>query len=381
MANILYLRPGYVRPETDLRRNVLNFISLDHQGHVICPVWGKREPGAGKIVIGRFTYHLCYSYHLPPGLAFIWDCLFALYWALYLHYRQRKFDAIISYGTNKTGLLALLIKYLTGAKLIAEIGGNPAAAYIVDQARPSLRVKIKHRLSIWLADFVLAGSNHAKLLYPGQLDAFPKRKNMPASIFHDFTAVSSMEPTGVDGKYILSLGGPWYLKGMDVLIKAFKLIKEEFPEYSLKIVGWADDPQFFENLRGTEERIHLLRAMKYPQALDTISSCSVFVLASRTEAMGKVLLEAMAHKKPVVASIVDGIPTYVKDGDTGLLFEKENVDKLAQALRRVLTEKEFASAIAARGFEKVHSSFSEEKYVAEFNKMIAAVSKSIASPN
>ena len=51
-----------------------------------------------------------------------------------------------------------------------------------------------------------------------------------------------------------------------------------------------------------------------------MARCRVFVLPSRTEAMGRVLIEAMAMGKTCIASAVDGIPHYVRDEDTGLLF-------------------------------------------------------------
>ncbi|HQH26490.1 MAG TPA: glycosyltransferase family 4 protein [Oligoflexia bacterium] len=94
---------------------------------------------------------------------------------------------------------------------------------------------------------------------------------------------------------------------------------------------------------------------------------------SRTEAMGKVLLEAMAHEKPVIAARVDGIPHYVTDMENGLLFEKENAADLAQRLRMVLANPQLSAALGKRGRERLRSQLSEQEYVRCFNLMIEQV--------
>ena len=80
-----------------------------------------------------------------------------------------------------------------------------------------------------------------------------------------------------------------------------------------------------------------------------MAGCSLFVLPSRTEAMGRVLLEAMACKKPIIASNVGGIPEIIKDGYNGLLFESENVDDLAEKIRLVLSNKKYPTMLRNNG--------------------------------
>ena len=60
------------------------------------------------------------------------------------------------------------------------------------------------------------------------------------------------------------------------------------------------------------------------------------VLPSRMEPFGIVLIEAMACKKPVVASAVGGIPEIIEHEVTGILVEPENPQALTAGLRRVL---------------------------------------------
>src|SRR5262249_57631203 len=83
------------------------------------------------------------------------------------------------------------------------------------------------------------------------------------------------------------------------------------------------------------------------RALDE-STC--LVLPSRSEGMGRVVVEAFCRGRPVVGSRVGGIPDLVEDGANGLLVDPEDVAALGDALRRVLTDHELAERLA-RGAE------------------------------
>ena len=139
------------------------------------------------------------------------------------------------------------------------------------------------------------------------------------------------------------------MKGVDILIKAFNKISNEFSEYTLKVVGYCDDKSYFEKISSNNKQIQLCNPVNYSEVIKLMEGCSLFILPSRTEAMGRVLLEAMASKKPIIASNVDGIPTYIKDGYNGLLFESENVDDLAEKMHTVMSDENYARQLADNG--------------------------------
>jgi glycosyltransferase involved in cell wall biosynthesis len=213
-----------------------------------------------------------------------------------------------------------------------------------------------------------------RLLYPAQLPAFATRDPAHTSVFHNFVAVGTIEAAppapGAASPYILFLGYPWYLKGVDVLIRAFLRIADRFPGYTLRIVGHCPDRSEFENLRGGCDRIRFERAVPHEQAVRLMEGCSLFVLPSRTEAMGRVLLEAMAAAKPIIASAVDGIPHYIEHGRNGLLFRSEDDADLAAQMERVLADPAFARELGLRGHAHVHERLSEEQYALRFREMV-----------
>lgn len=380
MYRILYLSPGPAPPEKVKERNVFYHLSRYFEGDVLSPIWGmknnpKLRQGIKEInlAMGHFVYHVTFSDRLPKLVKIVWNSLFYLFKGILLHFLKGKYDVIISYGPFTTGMAGYLLKIITQAKLIIEIPGNPKKSFLFDSEKQDRISKIKDRISEGLVPFVINHADHVKLLYPDQLKGYEGIKNRGFSVFHDFVAISSLQPFQVSEKYILFLGFPWFLKGVDILIKAFKIVSDEFPDYKLKIVGYCPDRTYFEKIAEGNEKIEFCKPVYYDEAMAIMSKCALFVLPSRTEAMGRVLLEAMALKKPIVASNVDGIPTYIKDGFNGLLFEPGNERDLAEKIRKVLSDPDLAHRLGEYGFSYVHSHLSEKKYLERYYDLIEKV--------
>jgi len=75
----------------------------------------------------------------------------------------------------------------------------------------------------------------------------------------------------------------------------------------------------------------------------------IFVLPSLNEGMGRVLVEAMAAGKPIVASSVGGIPDLVKHGQNGFLVEPGDVNGLFLAVRKLIIDKKMRDEMGRRG--------------------------------
>jgi glycosyltransferase involved in cell wall biosynthesis len=376
MYRILYLSPGPAPPIKEPLKNQFYHLSRYLSGDILSPLWGKKDHSSRKAIeeinaaCGRFQFHPTYSFNFPDMIKVIWDLCFYVFKGLLLHYSKGPYDVIIAYGPFKTGLAGVFLKLLTGTRLIVEIPGNPKKSFQFDSDSTSIGAKIKGLLGYGLTPFIVDKADHVKLLYPGQLDGFATLDERKRTVLFDFVAISCLMPSSSSEKYILFLGYPWFLKGVDVLIKAFHLILEEFPEYQLKIVGYCPDRTYFEKLANGNERIELCKPVFYREAMDLMSRCALFVLPSRTEAMGRVLLEAMACKKPIIASRVDGIPHYVKHGFNGLLFKSENVEDLATNIRTILNDPEYAAKLGENGQRHVREYLSEDRYIELYKQMI-----------
>jgi glycosyltransferase involved in cell wall biosynthesis len=300
--------------------------------------------------------------------------LYAIYYALRYHYFRSRYDAIIAYDPILTGMAGIVIAKLTGAKLIVEVNGNYRSSFIISSMNTEVLYVIKKRIVDFVIPFVLKQADAVKLLYKDQLRGYPGVKiSGQVACFHAFVPISDLKPSDNKEKNILFLGFPWYLKGVDILIKAFIKVSPLFPEYSLKVVGYCPDKSYFRKLAEDNRQIELLDPVSYENAMKLMSRCSLFILPSRTEAMGRVLLEAMACRKPVVASDVDGIPTYVMDGYNGLLFRSEDSNDLVEKMIKILGDDSFAAQIAENGYAYVHRHLSEEKFLNAYRNLLKQV--------
>lgn len=258
----------------------------------------------------------------------------------------KKVDIIICQGPLLEGLLGSVLKRVFRKELIVEIHGD------WEERLPALKKVLTFfaRFSLRSADKIRAVANYlvlkAKKYAPGK----------PYFIFPTFTDLSSFlnQREITFENYILFVGRKEKVKGAKYLIEAFEKIKKEFPDFKLVLVG-EGMPEGKMTLMGVRLKMR---------------SCYCLVIPSLSEGLPRVILEAMALGKPVVASRVGGIPDLVKDGENGFLFEVGNVEQLAKKLRTLLSNKEMAVEMGKCGRELIQSQFSNEKYVANYLQMI-----------
>ena len=294
--------------------------------------------------------------------------------------KKRKFKVVISGDPLMAGLCALIIAKLTGTKSIIEVNGNFESAFKygrLGETKVGFIDKVKDKVGKYLIGFTLQQADMVKLVAPGQLKSLFARddyKKIKTESFPNFVPIQYfLNHNKEDDKYILLLGFPWYLKGVDILIKAFNKISKDFPDYRLKIVGWCPrGREYFENLAKDNSQIDLCEPIPYKDVIPLMTKCSLYVLASRTDASPRVLREAMASKKPIIASNIDGVPDLIKDGFNGLLFEKENIEDLAEKIKLVLSNTELAEKLAQNGYQYVQKNLSEKCYIEHYKGMIDA---------
>jgi glycosyltransferase involved in cell wall biosynthesis len=190
--------------------------------------------------------------------------------------------------------------------------------------------------------------------------------------FHNYTPVSNFKKSTKDGDYIMTMGYPYYIKGFDISISAFDRIADKYPNTKLKVVGHlkVKEREYLDSLICNKNQIELLEPLKYSEAMKLVEECKFFVLASRTEAMGRVLLESMAHGKAVIGSSADGIPTFVRDGKNGLIFQSENIEDLKEKIEYLLINDEERHRMGKEGFNYVNTTLSEGSYLREYKKVI-----------
>ncbi len=150
-------------------------------------------------------------------------------------------------------------------------------------------------------------------------------------------------------------------KGHHVLLDAIPKILQVFPKALFIFAG--DGPQktnittrIKELGIGSNVKLLGLRT-DVPGILKGID---LFVLPTLEEALGTSYLEAMAMKKAVVGTSVGGVPEVVKDGVNGLLVPPEDPDALAEAVIKLLNDRELAERMGTAGRAMVEKDFSTQ---------------------
>jgi len=372
MPRLLFITTGifFVPDSAPIRAKFLA-LSDAHTGDVLS-VAHKRE--FRRAEIGGFrvrSIYLPYRVRESAVLRFACFASFILGRTLWEAWaRRRPYDAVVVSDPVKLGVVSWIAARLTGAKLVVDLVGNLTKSARYGAERFSTAQRLRHWINNWVAPFILRRADAVKLLYDAQVGDW----NVPRDRlfrFHDFVPLAEFHPSDRDDGYLLLVGYPWFLKGVDLLIQAFNRICDAFPKATVRIVGYCEDRAPFERLAAGNPRIGFFKPVHYDAIPALMAGCTAFVLPSRTEAMGRVLLEAMASRKAIVASRVDGIPTYVHDGENGLLFEPESIDGLADALRRILGDPALRKRLAANAYREVHEHLSERRYVEGISRVVA----------
>lgn len=155
---------------------------------------------------------------------------------------------------------------------------------------------------------------------------------------------------------ILFVGRLTYRKGLFYLLKAVQILRKRFP-VELRIVGNGQERAFLQEYCAKAEvnYANFLGDLSRSEVVKEFVNCDIFCLPSLHEGFGIVLLEAMAAKKPVVATCVGGIPEVIQTNKTGILVPPRDEKALASAIERLILDKKLRFEMGARGYEKAVS--------------------------
>jgi glycosyltransferase involved in cell wall biosynthesis len=167
----------------------------------------------------------------------------------------------------------------------------------------------------------------------------------------DVSAVQAAAPESRDRPYVFAIGRMVPQKGFDILIDAFRMVAGEFPDHELVIAGDGPDRAALEARAGG--RVHFLGGVQPERAFSLYKGAAGFVLPSRHEPQGIVVIEAMAAGAPVLATRVGGVPETVHDGANGLLVDGDDITAMAEGLRRLLSDADEAKRRAEQAAQDV----------------------------
>ena len=169
------------------------------------------------------------------------------------------------------------------------------------------------------------------------------------------------------------------VKGCEYFIRGSKGVKERMKHKRLRflVVGDGSLRTYLERLARelglSEDMIFMGERTDIPEIMGALD---LFVLSSLNEGLGRVILEAMASRVPVIATEVGGVPEIVIDGVTGILVPPASPEKLAEAICMVLSDEEIQKRLISNAEERVRL-FTLDRTIKELESLYLKISQKL----
>jgi len=286
-------------------------------------------------------------------------------------------DADLIYANSPKALLVLSVARLVRRKpviwflhdLLDEKHVSPRAIRLLIRTANRTATRILANSSATAAAFVSAGgrSDLVRVVYDG-FDAAPF---MDTNV--DLSALRA--ELGADGSPVIGVFSritQW--KGQDVVLRALVKVSSLVAVF----VGEAEDPASGDEVRrlarelGIADRVKFLGFREDVPQLMRVVDCIVHV-PTDPEPFGRVVVEGMLARRPVIATRAGGIPEIIENGVSGILIAPGSPDELAEALRRILSDPEAAAEMAANGHARALACFSDKRMLSEIEQHVSEI--------
>ena len=306
--------------------------------------------------------------------------LFFGFWALLRLVKKEKIELINAHWIVPGGFIGSLVSYLTGVPLLISAPG--ADIYL---CKKFTFFKLLAVFSSWRSSQVIVAGSP---LWIEDLAAIGINKDKLSSInygvnvkqYYPIRSVLKKE-LGLknSAKVILSVGRLIPRKGMDVLIKAIPEVVKKNPQAFFVIVGDGEQREELEFLaKKLKVFDHLLMVgyKKRDELLRFYNMCDLYVTCSNRDKEGTLddaqiaLIEAMACKKPVIASDLPGNKLVVRDEMGGYIFPQGDVKMLSQKINILTKDREKRKKFASYNLKLTRKEFSIEAVARAYSQFI-----------
>jgi glycosyltransferase involved in cell wall biosynthesis len=252
------------------------------------------------------------------------------------------------------GAYATALSALIGSPLVISLQGETVMddSDIYDHSA-SLRALL--RMGLWRAAAVTGCSDFT--LHDAQARFGLDRRK--AEVIFNGVDADETEPVQVAlpfERYVLGLGRIVRKKGFDLLLEAFARVAAAHTEVGLVVAGQGPESDWLRQRAvelGVADRFHMPGRMNRGQAAAVMGGAEVFVLPSRIEPFGMVILEAWRAGVPVVVSPYGGPSEFVEHEISGVIADPLDPIDLARAIDSLLAAPALRARLATEGLSKL----------------------------
>jgi glycosyltransferase involved in cell wall biosynthesis len=175
---------------------------------------------------------------------------------------------------------------------------------------------------------------------------------------------------------LLMLGSIYPGKGQEDSVRALSVLLSRGYNVQLSIAGSGED-EYIGFLKSLAKKLEVEDCIRWHGFVDDVApllaEAALLLICSRSEAFGRVAVEALSAGTPVVGTRSGGLPEIIEDNVTGLLYQPGNHQEMAKQIERLLINRELYLDIMRRGRQSVITRFSIDQYVSGIGKIIEEV--------
>lgn len=284
---------------------------------------------------------------LSSLMKIFFDCIFNRFELIHIHVASR--------GSFFRKSLILLTCKLFGKKAILHLHGAEFKLFYLRES---------NKLKQWYIRMVFHKANKVIVLGKSWQSWITSTLNVSASRVHVvYNSVDSqVQPmTNFESKDIIFLGRVGQRKGVEDLLNAFKKVKLEVPEASLKIGGDGELDTYKKYVeKNLITGVTFLGWVGPIEKVKLLQQATIYTLPSYNEGFPMGVIEAMSFGVPVVASDVGGIPDAIPDETKGFTIKPGDVSALSEKLICLLKDACLHSNISQSSFSFFNSNFSRD---------------------
>ena len=291
----------------------------------------------------------------------------------------RRITTIFAGRALPEGLVALAVARLTRRPVLIYAHGEELTGWGRGRKFKAMCFTMRN------ADWVLSNSDNTRDILIRLLGVEPRRiaviyptvdedRFRPGQPHDDLrTAI------GLSGnkKLILSVGRLMRRKGFDNVIRSLPLLLEQDLDIEYALIGIGDKLDYLQGLArelDLEHRVHFLGHVSYEDLPRWYNTCDLFAMPNRdidgdSEGFGLVFLEAAASGKPAVAGKAGGTGSALVDGETGLCVDGENINEIAAAMGRLLSDPAESARMGRAARQRVLADFTHKRRVDQLRNL------------
>jgi len=284
---------------------------------------------------------------------------------LVLFYKRKKIDTVI-FSTSQDLKLGSISAKLAGVKNIV---------YLRGLAVPIKRNLINLIILKYILTHIVANSEETKKKILQNFGRYIERKKVktiyhgieiPISVQNDNNKLEKIITKG-EGVILGNAGRLTLQKGQQLLVEVANKLKENKVQFTLFIAGSGELQIELESLiekYGLQKEVMLLGFVENMDSF--MNSIDIFLLTSKWEGFGYVLVEAMIRSKPVVAFNISSNPEIIIENTTGFLIDYPDLDMFAQKTQLLIQNQELRQQLGEKGKESVIKRFDISERITEF---------------